>query len=452
ILEEEQADIVGVGDMICYYKEGMRVVELAKQANPNCVTIAGGTFFSHTVEFVLGNFPELDYIVRYEGEETLRDLIETLRAGNDPADVKGIAYRDGDRVCVTPPRPLIENLDDLPIPAYDLIPVDKYSPRGVMFRNSMTIQASRGCPFGCEFCTWSYTEGERTLGPDGQVVFTPRIRRKSPQRMIEEIAVLYEKYGVRHLVWVDGTFNSDTQWQDEFSSEILRRKYKLTSWGFYRADLMLDQEEAGVLEKMVQAFVTHCFFGAERGEQTDLDILGKKGISPDTLTRCCHMLERKYPHVVRQTTVLIGIPDETPKKLKNLSRYVRDLHVDFLGVHGIMPYPGTPAYNKYKDIVEEWDYSKWDMFFPVMPAKDMSRAQIAHWSHEISLDFIRKQPLRYLRGMFSRYRLRRRLHWWIAGTVAWLIARDFVASIMGKKQFEGFAGVQNLRRPEWYNS
>jgi anaerobic magnesium-protoporphyrin IX monomethyl ester cyclase len=216
--------------------------------------------------------------------------------------------------------------------------------------------------------------------------------------------------------------------------------------------MMLKQEEAGVLEKMVKAMSTHCFFGAERGEQSELDSLGKMGISPDALVECCHLLERKYPSVIRQTTLLIGLPEETPEALERLSQYSRDLHVDFLGVHGIMPYPGTPSYNKYKDIVEEWDYAKWDMFYPVMKPNTMTRDEIAHWAQKISLDFVRKQPGRFVKAMFSRYRLRRRLHWWIASTFAWLVMRDLTLAALGKKKFEGFAGVQSLLKPDWYES
>jgi len=452
IMEEEHPDVVGVGDMICFHKEGMKTLALAKEIDPECITLAGGPFFSHMAEYALSNCPQLDYVVKYEGEETTRDLLETLRQGKDATKVRGIAYRDGGKVVETPPRPLIEDLDSLPIPAYDLIPMHKYSPVGMLWRRAATVQASRGCPYACDYCTWTVTEGEYSEDADGKVQFTPRIRMKSPARMIQEIELLYEKYGTRYLFWVDATWNYDIEWLDEFSSELIRRNYDIGWWAFTRADLMLEQEKAGVLEKMVKAGLRHCLFGAERGTQEGLDTVGKYGTTPDDFVQCCHLLERKYPEVFRQACFLVGLADDTPQALDDLFEYILETHVDFAAIHAFMPYPGTPSFEKCKHLIEEWDYSKWDMFYPVMRTEHMSREAIAAHTKKLNLEFVRRQPLRYLKGMFSRHLLRRRLHWWFAYSFGRVIMRDLIKSALRRKAFEGYAGVQSLWKPEWYDS
>jgi len=452
ILEEEKPDIVGVGDMICYHIEGVKTLELAKKANPNCVTVAGGPFFSHVPEYTLNNFPHIDFIVRYEGEESFRELIDCLREDKDVKQVKGIAYKEDEKIIETPPRPLIEDLDSLPYPAYDLLNVNNYSPFGMFLRRAMPAQASRGCLFGCEYCTWSHTEGEHFLDENGELKFTPRIRYKSPERVVEEIGYLHEKWNVPFFFWCDGTWNFSTEWQDTFSDLILAKKYKIKSFAFTRADLLLEQEKAGVLAKMVKAGLIHCLFGPERATDEELKKIGKKGISANTFIECCHMLEKKYPQVFRQATFITGLPDDKPEDFDKLFEYILKSHVDFAPVHAIMPYPGTPSFEKYKEYIEEWDFSKWDMFYPVIRTKYMSREEVSSHIKRIQMDFVSKQKIKYLKGLLSPHTQRRRLHWWLAYSFAKLYIRDFVLALLGKKKYEGYAGIQKLWKPKWYDS
>lgn len=452
VLAEEKPDVVGVGDMIIYAHEGMRVLDMAKQLNPDVVTMAGGVFHSHMPDYSMKTWPQLDTIVRYEGEETTRELLETLRAGGDLNGVKGIAFRQGEQLVQTAPRPLIENLDSLPIPAYDMIPLEKYSPFGMLWPRAATIQGNRGCPYICEFCSWSATEGEHFVGEDGKVQFRPRIRAKSAQRVLEEISLLYEKYNVRYLFWVDATWNYDTQFLDELSEGIIRKGYKLGWWAFTRADLMLKQEEAGVLEKMVRAGLRHCLFGAERGEQEGLDELGKDKVTGDHFMEASHLLKRKYPEVFRQACFLVGLPSDTPQKLQNLETYINKTAVDFPAIHPVMPYPGTPAFENFKPYIEEWDFSKWDMFVPVIKPRDMTRDEVSEIAKNINVNFVGKNPWRYIKGLFSPHKIRRRLYWWFLFAMGRVVMRDVFLALAGKKKFEGFGAVNRLWKPKWYDT
>ena len=453
MIAEERPDVVGVGDKVCYMHEGIKAVKMAKEINPEVITIAGGHFHSHLPEYSLKNCPELDFIVRFEGEETFRELLETLRNGGDLSKVASIAYRADGRIITTPPRPLIEDLDTLPIPDYELMPIEKYSPFGNMWPKAITIQGSRGCKYNCNFCSWTATEGSHQL-IDGKLTMVPAFRQKSVARVIEEIDLLYNKHRVRYLFWVEGTWNHDHQWINDLCEEIIRREYKLGWWAFVRADLLLEQEKLGILEKMVRAGFRHTLIGGERAVDEELKMIGKPELSAEALKEACWLMERKYPQIFRQATFTTGIRTETEDTMEKLGKYTRDCHLDFAAFHPLEPWPGTLLWEEAneKGWIEEYDFSKYDMFYPLMPSEHLSREEISRLSQKLYKDFVGKQPLRYIKGLFSRYPIRRRLHRWFLYSIGRVLFRDLFLSIVGKKKFEGFGAVNKLWKPKWYDS
>ena len=119
-----------------------------------------------------------------------------------------------------------------------------------------------------------------------------------------------------------------------------------------------------------------------------------------------------------------------------------------------MPFPGTPLWEEAvaKSWIEETDFSKYDMFFPITPSDHMSREEIAKENEKLYLSFVQRQPWRYLKGMFSRIRIRRRLHRWFMFSMIRVIFLDLWRSLRGKKSFDGFAATSKLWEPKWYNS
>jgi anaerobic magnesium-protoporphyrin IX monomethyl ester cyclase len=453
LMRWENPDVVGVGDSLPYVEEGMRVLRLAKAINPSVVTVAGGHFHSHMPEYSLGNYAQLDYIVRYEGERALVDLLQALQQGTDLSAVRSIAFRKDGKVVETPPGPLIEDLDSLPMPDYDAMPVHKYSPFGKLWPRAATVQASRGCPLDCKFCSWSALESEHRL-ENGRVKLIPRMRRKSVSHVMEEIDVLYNKFGIRYLFWVDGTWNFSTQWVDELASEILRKGYKLGWWAFLRADLLLEQERQGVLEKVVRAGLSHTLFGGERPEKDEMKSIGKTALDGGELMAASHLLARKYPSVFRQATFVTGIRTETRESMERLGKYARDSLLDFAAFHPIQPYPGTPLWEQAnrEGWIEDRDFSHYDMFHPIMSSESLSRDEIAHLTRKLYMDFVGKRPTAYLKGMVSSVPIRRRLHRWFLFSIGRVILKDLYLSVKGDKQFEGFAATNKLWKPRWYET
>jgi len=452
ILEDEKPDVVGVGESLPYIYEGLKVLKIAKELNPEVVTIAGGHFHSHMPQYSLSNYPELDFIVRYEGEKYLSELLEVLRNGGDISAVKSLAYRDNGRIAETEPGSLIKDLDSLPMPDYDAMPIEKYAPFGKLWPKAITVQASRGCPMNCSYCSWSAQEGEHVI-KDGKITLIPARRTKSVSRVMEEIDLLYNKYGIRYLFWVDGTWNFDTSWVDKLCTEIIRKNYDLGWWAFLRPDLLLEQEKQEVLKKMVRAGLKHTLMGGERSTEEEIRYIGKTGMKGSEVYEVTHLLKKKYPGVFRQATFVTGIRTDTKESMESLGEYTRKAALDFTSFHPMMPYPGTPLWEKAdkEGWIEDYDFSKYDMFYPIMPSEKLSRAEIARLNNKLHQDFVRKRPFKYLKGMFSTITIRRKLHWWFLFSSARVLLRDLYLSLKGEKEFEGLASINKLWKPEWYD-
>lgn len=452
-LIDEQPDVVGVGDEAIYHTEGMRVLSLAKETNPDCITVTGGHFFTHVPREGLRRFPQLDYIVRFEGEETMVDLLRTLADGGSLDKVKGIAFRRGDEVVLTPPRPLVEDLDSLPMPAYDLMPVEKYSPFGFLWRRAFPIEHSRGCIDRCSFCSLWPQMGTVKVNKRGEEVINPRFRTKSVARTIQEIETLYHKYGSRYLFWIDATFNADSEWTGELCDELMRRKLKLDWFAFVRADFLLRDEERGVLEKMVKAGLMYVLIGIERRDTAHLRQLCKSRYTRESTKEAYHLLRRKYPQVFRQGTFVTGIEGETRESMMDLLDYAIELGVDYPAFHPINPVPGTTLYKELTGAgkLEINDFSRCDWFTPLFPSDALSTSDIAELNKELNKRFILYRPQWAVKGLLSRSKLRRGLYQWFLYITARMAMREVADLIKGKKSFEGVSGFMKMRRPNWYD-
>ncbi|MFP4474969.1 MAG: B12-binding domain-containing radical SAM protein [Desulfatibacillaceae bacterium] len=454
-LRDIRPDVVAIGEKTVYCLEGFRAFQVAREELPDVVCVAGGVMYTALPGWTLDTCPAIDFVVLYEGEVTMADLVTALREGRDPSSVRGIAYRDpGGGVRLTPARPLVENLDDLPMPAYDLAGLDNYKPFGKLWPKAITVQRSRGCIANCSFCSWRIQEGRPELVGD-RYVSHQAYRTKSVERMVAEVEWLYREYGIRYLFWVDGTWNVDSDWLGRFSEEILRRDIRLDGWwAFVRADKLLEQERDGVLESMVRAGFRHTLVGAEHDSQSSLDYLNKGLSEADVTEQAFRMLCEKHPQVFRQATYITGLPDDTRDSIKALLRHAHRCNLDFAAFHPVQPFPGTRFYEEMQEegLIEETDFSRYDMFYPVMRTRHASREEVADATNWCYKNFVAKKPFRYAARMLSPHRIRRDLHRWFAYAVLRVILADMKTALVEGEKFSGFSSIGTMWKPRWYDS
>ena len=456
ILEKEKPDIVGAGEEALYQHEAARLFRLAKEINPQVKTIAGGHFFSWMLEYSLNKYP-IDIIVRFEGEETIVELIKALEKDSDLASVKGIAYKDNALIKQTSFRPLIEDLDSLPLPAFDLMPMGKYSPFGYIWPQSVTLEHSRGCIDRCNFCSlWTFWgKMSKANIENDELEITPRYRTKSVERTLEEVDIIYKKYNRRYIIWADPTFNVDPDWNNAFCEGLLKRNYKdLYWWAFLRADFTKRDEGLGILEKMVKSGLIHPLIGVERCCSEDLRKLRKSGYSSELTKEVFMIFKKKYPHVFRQGTFITCLPFDTKESMLNLVKYAVEIDIDYPAFHPVAPVPGTYLYQETKKsgLLVEDDFSKYDWSTPLLNSDTgISRAEFARLNIELNKRYILYRPHWLIRGLFSRHKHKRGLYRWFFITTLRVIFSEIIDVVLKRKKFKGITGFMNMKKPKWYD-
>lgn len=457
IIKDEKPDVVGAGEEALYHHEAVRLFQLAKDLNPQIITVGGGHFFSWMLEHSLRKYA-VDFIVRFEGEETIVELLKAFDEGRDYSHLRGIAYKREGGVVQTPLRPLIQDLDSLPVPAYDLMPMGKYAPFGYLWPQSVTLEHSRGCVDKCSFCSlWTFWgRHNRTDIEKGELDVMPRYRTKSVRRMLEEVDIVYKKYQRRYIIWADPTFNVDPAWTDEFCEGLLKKNYKdLYWWAFLRADFLLRDERRGILEKMVRAGLVHPLIGIERGCTEDLKILRKSAYTRDLIKEVFGIFKKKYPQVFRQGTFVTCLPSDTRESMLNLVRYAVEIDIDYPAFHPVAPVPGSYLYQEARKngAIAERDFRKFDWSTPVMRSNSgLSREELAELNMELNKRYVLYRPHWLIRGLFSRYRHKRGLYRWFFFNTMRMIFFEVRDKLFGRRKTDGATGFMRLRKPYWYEN
>ncbi|HYZ62647.1 MAG TPA: radical SAM protein, partial [Acetobacteraceae bacterium] len=223
----------------------------------------GGHYPSLCHEELLANFPEIDSVVRYEGEETLIELVDRLASGSEWRDIAGIAYAQDGAVVATPTRPLVQDLDSLPLP------LRPYEPERIAGFPTLPVLASRGCIRRCSFC--SIHTFYRTA--PGKVV---RVRK--PEKVIEEMLHLYREHGVRVFLFQDDDFPLWGQKGRRWGQELIGRLHDsgLSRNTVWKISCRAEYVEPELFRTMREAGLFLVYMGIESGVEAGLDILFKQ--------------------------------------------------------------------------------------------------------------------------------------------------------------------------------
>lgn len=343
LLRKLQPAVVGISCTTPTMINGGRVAAAIKAFAPAIRTVAGGPHPSALPEQTLQEFAGFDCLVYGEGEMTLLELCQR----GDCAEILGLVWRDGEKIVVNPPRPLIDNLDLLPFPARDLLPElprAGHSSRG--FGNelrSAEIYTSRGCPFACSFCAI-------------QATFGRSVRFRSPASIAAELAEIARSAPVEHLVIADDTFTLDPQRAAEISRVIGHSG--ITSWN---CDTRVSSVTPELLRTMHANGCTKVAFGVESGSQRILDKIGKKIQAEQVSQAVAWAKEAGLQHI--EGNFIIGAdPAENDEDLALTRRMLLSLPWTFVSVAVIVPYPGTPVYQQMLAAGQIDADANWDDF------------------------------------------------------------------------------------------
>jgi len=376
-IKDSNPDIVFLGDqlfstcgaaIIWYFNEAMRLV---KEKLPNIKTIAGGLWYSADPERQMTLNPCIDYIMIGEAEITLEEFILNLTSNKkDNREIAGLVSRREDGVIVIGPhRGLIPDLNVLPMPAYDLFPMEKYVGH-TYWKPFAELMTSRGCPGKCHFCyEWALYDS-RSATKD----FTSW-RGMSGKRIIDELDLLEKEYGVTTVVMQDDAFNSDTEAMIEFCTEKIKRGNKIGWVCLGRADQWISQHK--ILPLMREAGLFMALTGVEVESDAQLTKTGK-GVTIAQIRKTIQILREQDIGTVG--TVLIGLRDDDEAKIKERLRVADEIDPDVYALDYLTPVPNSPDW-KY-GIKRGWfdpdkiDLKVWDFQHPVIPTEHLTIEEV----------------------------------------------------------------------------
>ena len=380
-----------------------RTLETAKKVNPDILTVTGGQHFTATAQESLETFPEIDVIVRGEGEQTFTELVKNADKRSSFSRIKGVSFRHKRKIIHNPDRPLIQNLEELPYPGYHFVKdiVHKYHFAAMAGRKApyALIEGSRGCTHRCTFCTqWRHWQG--------------MFRTKSAKRVADEMEFCYRNYGSR-FIWLTDDNSSLGKRASSLADELLQRGIADDLMWFMqlRCDDVVKNRE--LLPKMRKAGLRWVLLGVESPKQSTLESF-KKGITPEDAKKAVKLLREN--DIFAQAMLIIGERKDTAKSIADLREFVNELDPDFAIFAILTPFPGTEIFENAKQNgwIEDFNWSHYDMVHAVMPTETLSRKEVQEELYKCYRSFYGSWRRRF-GGIFSRNELKRRINWYMAG-------------------------------------
>ncbi len=332
--------------LTCLYSSQLpfvrKICQLAKEIKPKTITIIGGTHPSFLPKEVLKE-KSIDFIIIGEGEDTLPDLLRKLGKEEDVADLDGIAFRRDGQVQVNPRTRYIEDLDRLPFPAWELLPMEKYFkiniPMGGISKSRYwaPVVTSRGCPAKCIFCSSASFWGNR-------------YRARSAENVLDEIELLVKEYKIKEIQFCDDNLILNKERAERIFQGIIDRRLKIF-WSTPNGITLwrLDEE----LLKLMKA--SGCYeldLAIESGNQEVLSKIIKKPLNlarVESLARSIQKLK-----IRTHSFFIVGFPGETKEQIRQTFSFARKLNLTSAGFYIANPLPGSKLY----DICKKMGYLK----------------------------------------------------------------------------------------------
>jgi radical SAM superfamily enzyme YgiQ (UPF0313 family) len=355
-LAEMRPAVVGITANTVMMPPATKTASLIQANLPEVLVVLGGKHVSVIPDDVhQGDRVPFDVSVMNEGEETLLHILRELeRCGSKAAlladhatmdGIQGIAFTRDGKLRQTPPRPFIQDLDSLPFPARDLLPVHRYKPAGHRHKRlpSFSMVAIRGCPYPCTFCSEARTT----------------VRFSSPQRVVAEIEHLVADFGAKEITFWDDTMTLNKKWMYDLCDRIIEKKLDIV-WSCFAAINTINVE---LLAKMKAAGCWNIFYGIEAADESvQKHIRIQKFGSVDHVKQVIRQTQAAGIEV--RAAFMVGLPGETRAAAMATLTMAKELEPDYAQWNYTVPYPGTQLWNEMRQhgrlLARDWgQFSNW---------------------------------------------------------------------------------------------
>lgn len=345
-----------------------------KHELPNTLIIVGGPHISSMGPETIKRFTEFDIAVVGEGEKILMELLEALEKGEPLASVHSIIFRDGDKIRSTPGLPVDKILDELPFPAWDLLPdfPRAYKPAIYDFPRGpvATIAASRGCPFACKFCDTS--------------TFGAKVRHYSPAKVFEMMKHLHDTYGVRHIMFVDDLFLASKVRTEALCNMLLESGLKMT----WTCTARVDTVKPEILALMQKAGCWEISFGLETGSNA---LLKKMDKAADVEKSEQAIKWTAAAGIRTKGLFMLGFPGEDSDTIAQTKAFIRRIPMTIMNLTKFTPYPGSPVYRDlYGTNIREDHWEKMNGMNFVWSPEGISVEELDRQYQQILIAFYRR--------------------------------------------------------------
>ena len=387
-------DLLGVSCLFSSQFPFVREIAAGARAlDPDLFIVTGGSYPSFLPEHCLET-SDLDAVAMGEGELPLAATIERLNAGQPLAGLPGLAVKDGNGIAVSPERSYIADLDQLPMPARDLFPVERYFQVNLPMqaisrhRRNLSVATSRGCPYACRFCASTRHWGQR-------------LRLRSVENVLAELTHLKQTYDLREIKFEDDNLTFDQERAKALFRGMIERGLNF-HWNTPNGIAVrhLDDEMLALMKQ------SGCYELTLAVESGDPDVLRHIVHKPLDLAEATRAAERIKAHGIETAGYfIVGFPGETRAQIENTLRFAYRLNLDRAYIFMYTPLPGTPlAEQARKDglLREGFDFEQENNYFlPSVKLADLSFDELtrlqrrAFWKSNLRL--LLQRPDRFLR-------------------------------------------------------
>ncbi len=318
-------DIVGMPTFLNTIQRVFTIAREVKGRFPAVKTVLGGVQVTLNPDEAMA-VDAVDFVVRGEGENAFRDLLSALDGRLAMADVRGLIWRDRGKAVFNPQQELIEDLDELSLPARHLFPMERYhSSSQLRGTRTLHMMTSRGCPFRCAYCTSHLTFGKT-------------FRYHRPERIIREMRILKDQYGADGVQFYDETFTLNKKRVMDLCGALADSDIRLP-WACFTRVNLVDEE---LLRAMRRAGCYQIFYGVEAATQRLLDVI-KKDITIEQIKNAFRWT--KDAGIEALASFMIGLPTETLEESYKTIDFAIEIDADYSQWQKTTPFPGTELYD-----------------------------------------------------------------------------------------------------------